>query len=79
MKFSEMPYARPNVEAVKSELKGLTEALENAKSYSEAKEIFLKKETLLKKVYTLSTLVSIRHSIDTRDEFYDNEEDKIAG
>lgn len=74
MKFSEMPYARPNVEAVKSELKGLTEALENAKSYSEAKEIFLKKEELLKKVYTLSTLVSIRHSIDTRDEFYDNEE-----
>ena len=53
MKFSEMPYERPNVEAVKSEIKGLTEALENAKSYSEAKEMFLKKEKLLIMMVTI--------------------------
>ena len=73
MKFSEMPYARPDAEAVKSQLAALTEKLKAAASYAEARAVFLEKEESQKHVMTAMTLASIRHSIDTRDEFYDGE------
>ena len=44
-----------------------------AGSYQEARAVFLEKEELDKKISTQSTLSSIRHSIDTRDQFYDSE------
>ena len=73
MKFSEMPYKRPDTEAAKAELAALTEKLKNAASYDEARAIFLEKEEMEKEVSTMSTLAYVRHSIDTRDEFYDGE------
>ena len=73
MKFSEMPYTRPDPEVVKAELQQLTEKLKNAKSYDEARAVFLEKEEKEKAVNTVGTLAYIRHSIDTRDEFYDGE------
>ncbi len=73
MKFSEMKYTRPDIEGVKSQLDGLCERLAAAQSYGEAKAVFLEKEALSKNVDTMSTLCSIRHSIDTRDKFYDDE------
>ena len=74
MKFSEMQYTRPDAEAVKAGLQELTERLKNAASYAEARAIFLEKEESQKEVTTMGTLASIRHSIDTRDKFYDEEE-----
>ena len=41
VKFSEMPYKRPDPEAVKAELKELTGRLQSAKSYEEARAVFL--------------------------------------
>ena len=41
MKFSEMPYARPDTETVKKQLTKLTERLKNAGTYEEAKAAFL--------------------------------------
>ena len=73
MKFSEMPYTRPDLEMIKGEFSSLTDALKNAEDYASARDVFLKKETLNKHVSTLSTLAQIRHSIDTRDAFYDAE------
>ena len=73
MKFSEMSYVRPDPEAVKQQLAGLTERLKAAKSYDEARAIFLEKEEAEKVVETMGTLASVRHSIDTRDAFYDGE------
>lgn len=73
MKFSEMKYERPSLDEAKKELSSLIAHLENAASYEEAKKVFLEKETFAKHVETMGTLASIRHSIDTRDEFYDAE------
>ncbi len=73
MKFSEMPYKRPDVEALKEQLTGFTNRLKAAASYDEARAVFLEKEEADRHVDTLSTLASIRNSIDTRDEFYDGE------
>ncbi len=75
MKFKEMPYTRPDMEAVKAELNALCERLEAAKSYADAKAVFLEKEKLAAHVDTMATLASIRHSINTKDEFYNAESD----
>ena len=73
MKFSEMPYERPDLDAVKKQYSALTERLKAAESYEEARAVFLEKEELDKHVQTLATLSHVRHSIDTRDAFYDAE------
>lgn len=73
MKFSEMPYQRPDLDSVKSQIADLTERLLNASDYGTAKAVFLKKDTLDRHVSTLEGLASIRHTIDTRDTFYDDE------
>ena len=73
MKFSEMPYERPDLGALKTRYSDLTRRLAAAGSYQEARTVFLEKEELEKHVDTLATLAHIRHSIDTRDTFYDAE------
>ena len=73
MKFSEMTYTRPYPEEVKKDLQDLTERLRNAGNYEEAHDVFLEKEKKEKYVDTMGTLAYVRHSIDTRDEFYDGE------
>ncbi len=73
MKFSQMEYKRPDLPALKAQIKALTARLQKAESYAQAKEVFLEKETLEKHIQTQSTLASIRHTIDTRDKFYDDE------
>ena len=74
MKFSEMIYTRPDPEAVKATLAGLTERLKAARNYQEAREIFLSQQAESHHIHTAATLASVRHSIDTRDAYYDAEE-----
>ena len=38
MKFSEMSYTRPDAEALKKQMSQLTERLQNAASYEEARQ-----------------------------------------
>ena len=73
MNFSEMPYARIDCAEVKKEQAALTAALKAAPDYAAAKEIFLKKDKLERHVSTLYNLAYIRHSVNTKDEFYDAE------
>ena len=74
MKFSEMTYTRPDPAASKQRLSALTAELKAAKSYEEARKVFLSQQELMSHISTAATLASIRHSIDTRDKFYDGEE-----
>ena len=73
MKFSEMPYERPDLEAVKARLSDFTARLKGADSYGEAKAVFLEKEETDRRVETQATLAQVRNTIDTRDQFYDGE------
>ncbi len=73
MKFSQMAYERPDLEKVKQQLTELTDSLKRAESYEEAKKVFLEEDAFCRHVETLSTLANIRHTIDTRDPFYDEE------
>lgn len=73
MKFSEMTYERPCLDEMKAGLARCICALRQAKSYAGAKAAFLEKEALCRRMRTQRTLAHIRHSIDTRDAFYDGE------
>ena len=75
MKFSEMPYTRPDTEALKQQMQALTDALKTAPDYETARALFLQQQELEKHLSTAGTLVEIRHSIDTRDAFYEAESD----
>ena len=75
MKFKDMPYERIDFEKAKEELAGLIQALKEAKSGEEQFEIHKKYYALTDRVSTQATLCSIRHSIDTTDKFYQEEQD----
>ena len=75
MKFSEMPYKRPDPEEIKKGFQDFTERLKNASSYEEAKATFLAYEDWYKIADTTATLAYVRQSIATRDEFYSEEKD----
>jgi oligoendopeptidase F len=73
IRFSEIPYKRPDIEEMKEEMRKLTEEFKAAASYQEAKDVFVRKDALERHIESVSTLAQIRHSIDTRDKFYDDE------
>jgi len=55
----------------------ITAAVKNASNAAEVMKQYNKYKELYKNICTLSALVYIRHTIDTRDEFYDKENDFI--
>ena len=73
MKFSEMPYQRPDMDEIKEKFADVTARFSAAPDYATAKAAFLEEQVLNKHVDTLANLASIRNTIDTRDEFYDGE------
>ncbi len=73
MKFRDMPYERPDINKVKADLAAFIERFKNAASYEEAKAVYLELETYQAHLSTMGSLASIRHSINTKDEFYDGE------
>ena len=77
MKFSEMPYARPDVDAVRGELAKIAETLENAPDVDAQIAAVEELNRVEGHVATMAQLAYIRHSIDTRDEYYDKENDFI--
>ena len=75
MQFSQIPYARPALEQIKDTYAALTARLKAAADYGQARAAFLDKDALKRRVDTQYTLCTVRHSIDTRDSFYDAESD----
>ena len=75
MKFSEIPYERPEEEAVLSELEQLAEAFRQSTDIQTQRSLI---ETLQKKTshwQTMATVASIRNTVDTRDAFYEQEQE----
>ena len=77
MKFSEMPYTRPDIDAVREELVKIAETLETAPDASVQIAAVEELNRVEGHVGTMAQLAYIRHSIDTRDAFYDKENDFI--
>ena len=77
MKFSEMPYTRPDLEQIKKDSNALLERICSAATAEEQISAYLAYEEWSKEVDTACSLAYARHSIDTRDAFYEKEIDYI--
>ncbi|MDO4814879.1 MAG: M3 family oligoendopeptidase [Gemella sp.] len=75
MKFENYEYNRPNKEEAKVKYNGLIERLENAENFEDFYATFTEYNKYSSTLDTQATLVSIRNSVDTRDEFYEAEQD----
>ncbi|MCS6999833.1 MAG: M3 family oligoendopeptidase [Bacteroidota bacterium] len=72
--FSQLPYERPNYETFSTEWNTLLDRFRKAKSADEQSELFGALNGLRIEFDTAATIVSIRHSCDTSDEFYSAEQ-----
>lgn len=75
MKFSEMTYTRPDIEAVTEKVNAIIGRLKDAQSADEQLEARKEFIDLYKNVETMGTIAHIRHTMNTEDEFYDKEND----
>ena len=75
MKFSEMPYTRPNLEEIRKNSEAILQRLASAACAQEQVDAYMDFEALQKELRTDLSLAYIRHTVDTRDEFYDKEND----
>ncbi|MEG0085850.1 MAG: M3 family oligoendopeptidase [Niameybacter sp.] len=73
MKFSELKYERPDFEVFKSKLEVMTEAVANATSSEEQVAKIKEAHHYINEIYTCNDLVEVRHSINTKDAFYEQE------
>lgn len=75
MKFSEMPYQRPDLDKIRVELEACREGIMNAKTFEEADGFFMRYDKAFRTVQTHMSIAYVRHTIDTADEFYTAEDD----
>ena len=73
MKFQDFKYERPDFDSQKEKVTTLVEAFKKATDAKGQLEILEQINKERSYVSTMGTLASVRHSIDTRDEFYDAE------
>ena len=74
MKFKDYKYERPNYDEVKKLFLDLVNKINEAKTYEEQHGYIMDLNNIRKHIETMSTLASIRNSIDVSDEFYDKEQ-----
>ena len=75
MKFSDFEYERPNYEKSKNQIIEIINNIENSKTYKEQRQNIDKLNSIRNNIETMSTLCSIRHSINVEDEFYEREKE----
>lgn len=73
MKFSEIYYVRPDVNALINSINDFRNKFENAKSADEAVEIYLEMTRSLEAPLTMSNVAITRYYLNTTDEFYNKE------
>ena len=71
--FSKLEYVRPDFDAAEAKAKELTERVRNAKSYADVKQAILDLDKFMCDFYTMLTIANIRNTLDTTNEFYENE------
>jgi M3 family oligoendopeptidase len=74
-KFSKLPYERVDLEGMKKDYAALVQRLKDAKSGEEQWEVHQDYYKLTNHISTMLVIASIRHDIDTTDEFYEKEDD----
>ncbi|MBR1867560.1 MAG: M3 family oligoendopeptidase [Clostridia bacterium] len=71
--FGNLEYSRPDTDELKNKIFSLINELKKAENYDMARKIFLEFQEVSDKFRDASTIASVRHTIDTSDKFYDDE------
>ena len=74
LKFRDYKYERPDFDSIENDLKILLKDFNDSLSLKEENNIFIKINQLRRYVNTMKTVCFIRHSIDTNNEFYEEEQ-----
>lgn len=75
MKFSQITYQRPDLDAVFASFDRLAKGIRAANSAEEAAKLYREFEQEAAHLATAMTVAEIRNTIDTRDEFYETEKE----
>ncbi|WP_026392081.1 M3 family oligoendopeptidase [Haploplasma modicum] len=75
MGFNDYEYKRPNLEEFIKESNKLMESIGTDKSFEEELKAILKYKELEDELSSMVTIASIRNSINTKDEFYEQEQE----
>ena len=73
--FERLKYVRPNFVDLKRFYKELNERIKNAKTYEEVRKCIFEEEEYSSRVNTMATIMTIRHTVDTSDKFYEAEDE----
>ena len=73
MKFTEFPYVRPDLTAAMAKLDELAKTIREAQDAAAAKDAFLAYEEIAKEVGSAHAISSVRHTVNTKDAFYNEE------
>ena len=73
MKFSEMPYRRPDKEEILQRMDNALASLKKAVSADQAIRAMKEMEQIVIDVDTMGTICHIRNTVDTTDHFYQAE------
>ena len=71
MKFKDYKYERPNYEEIKKSFLDLVNKIKTADNYKNQHTYIMELNNIRKHIETMSTLASIRNSINTADDFYE--------
>lgn len=74
LKFTEIPYEQPNLEKLTAEFETLLDGFQKATTFEEQKNILEKINSIRSEFETQASLVYIRHTIDTTDKFYEEQQ-----
>lgn len=77
LKFKDYKYVRPDLKRIEEEFDVLLKQFETADDIETQSQVIRDINKIRNHFETMSTLVSVRHSIDTEDEFYIEENDFI--
>lgn len=73
IKFTEMPYERPDIDSLKATLENAVKQLATVKDYQEARKLFFDVQERRDAVSTLFSIAYVRNTMDTTDAYYDGE------
>lgn len=75
LKFSEFKYERPDVDEITKKFTDLISQFKDSEDIDTQNNILKEINKIRSNVETMISIVQIRHSIDTEDEFYEKEQD----
>ncbi len=77
MKFNEFNYQRPNMEELETKFNQLLQEFSSAQSFEVQDKVMEAINSVRGKYESMNEIASIRHTIDTTNEFYKEEQDFI--